>query len=162
MNLNNLDFEIKQARLEPSKNGGYNIVVSMVTVYQNGKYLKHAKLNEDLIKALNAKGVIGFNVNLDKLGEMKAKNPNLETLEKTLDLEVTKTDAEMLEWFKKTTMPLVPVRVSESTTIERPHDYVTTHLQRIESYGMNSLLTKSYLSHLRELYNALISQKWTL
>ena len=44
----NLEFEIKQARLEPSSKGGNNIVISMVTVYKDGKYLKHAKLNEEL------------------------------------------------------------------------------------------------------------------
>lgn len=152
----NLDFEIKQARLEPSKMGGNNIVISMVTIYKDGKYLKHAKLNEELLKAINAKGSIKFNINLDKLDEMTAKNPHLGKLVETLGLERVSTDSEILNWFK-TNMEKVPLVAIQGShyTIERPTDFVETHIKYIERYGVESKTSKPYIDHLKDLYNIL-------
>lgn len=153
MNLASIEFEIKQARLEPGDRGGNNIVISMVSVYKDGEYLKHAKLNEELLKAINSKGSLRFNVNLDKLEAMKVKNPHLEKLAETLGLEVVESDKDIIDWFRLNMdkVPLVAIQGSHYT-IERPTDFVETHLKYIERFGINSRTAKPYIDHLKDLY----------
>lgn len=161
MNLNNIEFAVKQMKLEPSPTGGHNILISMVSVYKDGKYLKHAKLNNELLKALAEKGTVKVDVNLDKLEEMINKNKSLPLLIKTLDLTLAPTDNDIIAYFENTKMPDTPIRVNEFSIIDRPPDYVETHLTRIKSYGQHSPLGKNYLSHLTELFSALNAQGWT-
>lgn len=55
-----MKIQIITADLEPSKNndGKFNILISKVKVMdRNGKYIKFAKLNKDLLKVLKNKTI---------------------------------------------------------------------------------------------------------
>ena len=52
-------FEISQIELVKNEFGKNDIVISKIKVLDNnGKYVKFAKLNEELIKAIKLKGVL--------------------------------------------------------------------------------------------------------
>ena len=52
-------FEISQIELIKNEFGKNDIVISKIKVLDNnGKYVKFAKLNEELIKAIKLKGVL--------------------------------------------------------------------------------------------------------
>ena len=52
-------FEISQIELVKNEFGKNDIVISKIKVLdENGKYVKFAKLNEELIKAIKLKGVL--------------------------------------------------------------------------------------------------------
>lgn len=156
MNLASLEFEIKRAKLVKGKYGN-DLVVSMVSVYKDGTFVKHATLNDELITALNNKGSIRFSVNTEEAVPPKA----VEVLTASLDLLPYLTDEQLVKWFETHEMPGVTVKVSESVVVDRVHDYVVTHVMRINQYGYTSLLAKTYLTHLRDLYDALQKQGWT-
>ena len=54
-------FEISQIELVKNEFGKNDIVISKIKVLDNnGKYVKFAKLNEELIKAIKLKGVLNI------------------------------------------------------------------------------------------------------
>jgi len=55
----NYSFEISQMELVSNEFGNNDIVISKIKVLdKNGKYVKFAKLNEELIKAIKQKGIL--------------------------------------------------------------------------------------------------------
>jgi hypothetical protein len=56
--MEDLEFEIVKIDLVQNSYGKNDIVISMVKVLKNGKYLKFAKLNQELINAMKKKGTV--------------------------------------------------------------------------------------------------------
>ena len=56
--MEDLEFEIVKIDLLQNSYGKNDIVISMVKVLKNGKYLKFAKLNQELINAMKKKGTL--------------------------------------------------------------------------------------------------------
>lgn len=55
----NYSFEISQMELVSNEFGKNDIVISKIKVLdKNGKYVKFAKLNKELIKAIKQKGIL--------------------------------------------------------------------------------------------------------
>jgi hypothetical protein len=54
-----MKFEITKMELQENKFGKFDILVSMVKVLDdNGKYIKFAKLNKELIEAMKEAGAV--------------------------------------------------------------------------------------------------------
>lgn len=152
--ISTLDFVLEKAKLQPNEFGENDIIISMVGVYKDGKFLKHAKLNEELLKALAKKGSVKVEVSTSDLQGMTDKNPHLATLVKTLDLEQVPTDQDIIDWFKTNEVPLVAIQ-GKHYVIERPDDFVKSHLMYVEKFGTNSKTGKTYMSRLKDLYDIL-------
>lgn len=152
--ISDLEFCIESARLRPNDSGGNDIVIGTVGVYKDGKFLKHAKLNEELLKALAKKGTIKVEISTSSLQAMADKNPHLAALVKTLDLEQVPTDQDIIDWLKTNEVPLVAIQ-GKHYIIERPDDFVKSHLMYVEKYGANSNTGKTYMSRLKDLYDIL-------
>ena len=152
--ISTLDFVLEKAKLQPNEFGENDIIISMVGVYKDGKFLKHAKLNEELLKALAKKGSVKVEVSTSDLQGMTDKNPHLATLVKTLDLEQVPTDQDIIDLFKTNEVPLVAIQ-GKHYVIERPDDFVKSHLMYVEKFGTNSKTGKTYMSRLKDLYDIL-------
>ena len=56
--IENLNFEISTIELEKNKYGKFDLLISKVKVSdKNGKFIKFAKINEDLLNTLKQKGI---------------------------------------------------------------------------------------------------------
>jgi hypothetical protein len=59
MEINKLNFELTKVDLKKNEFGKFDLLISMVKVLdENGKYIKFAKINEDLLSALKQKGTV--------------------------------------------------------------------------------------------------------
>jgi len=54
------EFEITKMKLVKNDFGKNDIVVSMVKVLKDGKFVKFAKLNDSLLDAMKAKGFVSI------------------------------------------------------------------------------------------------------
>jgi hypothetical protein len=57
--IEKLNFEFTTIELEKNKYGKFDLLVSKVKITdENGKYIKFAQINDELLKALKSKGTI--------------------------------------------------------------------------------------------------------
>ena len=57
--IDKLNFEFTTIELEKNKFGKFDLLVSKVKLTdENGKYIKFAQINEELLKAIKTKGVV--------------------------------------------------------------------------------------------------------
>lgn len=59
----NIEFEITKMDLKLNGHGKFDLVVSMVKVLKDGKYVKFAKLNSKLLEAMREKGYVKIKSN---------------------------------------------------------------------------------------------------
>lgn len=62
MELSDYTFSIAQADLVENERGKKDLIVSMVSCYKDGKFVKHCKLNEELLEAMQEKQEIYFDL----------------------------------------------------------------------------------------------------